>query len=74
LQDTKYISGIDAAIDVAGGQEALAKLLGCTQQNVSFWKARGYAPNLRAVEIEQHTGIARLRLIDPRVGLLPDAV
>lgn len=70
----KNISGIDAAVEVAGGQSALAKLLGCTQQNVSFWSKRGYAPNLRAVEIEQHTGVPRLRLIDPRVGLLPDAI
>lgn len=68
------ITGIDAAIVAAGGQEALAKMLGCTQQNVSFWRARGYAPLLRAVEIEQRTGVARLRLIDSRAGLLPDAV
>ncbi len=70
----KNISGICAAVEVAGGQAALAKLIGCSQQNVSFWFTRGYVPNLRAVEIEQHTGVARLRLIDPRVGLLPDAV
>lgn len=67
-------SGIELAIDAAGSQEQLAALLGCTQQNVSFWKARGYAPNLRAVEIEQHTGVPRVQLIDPRVGLLNAAI
>jgi DNA-binding transcriptional regulator YdaS (Cro superfamily) len=71
---TPQISGIEAAIVAAGGQDNLAKLIGCTQQNVSSWKARGYVPLLRAVEIEQRTGVARLRLIDSRAGLLPDAV
>jgi DNA-binding transcriptional regulator YdaS (Cro superfamily) len=63
--DTK--TGIELAIEVAGGQDALAKSLGCTQQNVSFWKSQGYVPNLRAVEIEQATGVPRIQLIDPRV-------
>jgi DNA-binding transcriptional regulator YdaS (Cro superfamily) len=60
-------SGIEQAIDAAGSQEKLAKSLGCTQQNVSFWKTQGYAPNERAVEIEQLTGVPRAKLIDPRV-------
>ena len=60
-------SGIEQAIEVSGSQEALAQALGCTQQNVSFWKAQGYVPNLRTVEIEQTTGVPRALLVDPRV-------
>lgn len=60
-------TGIDAAIAAAGSQDVLARMLGCSQQNVSFWKSQGYVPNLRAVEIEQLTGVARTRLVDPRL-------
>jgi DNA-binding transcriptional regulator YdaS (Cro superfamily) len=60
-------SGIDRAIEIAGGQEALAASVGCTQQNVSFWKGQGYVPVLRAVEIEQATGVPRITLVDPRI-------
>ncbi len=70
----KNISGIARATALAGGQSGLARLLGCSQQNVSSWVRRGYAPLLRAIEIEQATGVARLLLIDPRVGLLPDSI
>jgi DNA-binding transcriptional regulator YdaS (Cro superfamily) len=59
-------TGIELAIDAAGSQELLAKSLGCTQQNISFWKTQGYVPLLRAVEIESITGVKRLELVDPR--------
>lgn len=70
--DTTELPGIDLAIAAAGSQDALAELVGCTQQNVSFWKRQGYAPVLRAVEIEQATGVARVKLIDPRIVELID--
>lgn len=63
---TTEVSGIDQAITAAGSQEKLAEMLGCTQQNVSFWKLQGYTPLLRAIEIEQLTGVPRNKLIDPR--------
>jgi DNA-binding transcriptional regulator YdaS (Cro superfamily) len=72
--ESKNISGIDQATSIVGGQAALARLLGCSQQVVSFWVRRGYAPNMRAIEIEQHTGVQRLYLIDPRLGLTPDPI
>ena len=65
--DTTELPGIDLAIAAAGSQELLADMVGCTQQNVSFWKRQGYAPVLRAVEIEQATGVPRAKLIDPRI-------
>lgn len=69
----QQVSGIRRAAAVAGGQSALARLIGCSQQNVHFWVKRGYAPLLRAVEIEQQTGVYRIFLIDPRLGLSPDS-
>lgn len=61
------LTGIEQAINAAGSQERLAEMLGCTQQNVSFWKGQGYAPLARAIEIEQHTGVNRTSLINPKV-------
>lgn len=60
-------SGIEQAIKVAGSQVALATMVGCTQQNISFWKRQGYAPVLRTLQIEQLTGVPRTQLLDPRV-------
>lgn len=65
--ETNEPTGIEQAISAAGSQDALAEMLGCTQQNVSFWKGQGYAPLSRAVEIEQHTGVPRTKLINPKV-------
>jgi DNA-binding transcriptional regulator YdaS (Cro superfamily) len=63
----KLSSGIEQAIDAVGSQEALASLLGCTQQNISFWKRKGYAPVLKTLQIEKLTGVSRSQLLDPRV-------
>ncbi len=59
--------GIDRAISTAGGQQALATMLGCSQQNVSFWRRQGFAPVERVVEIEQATGVPRALLVDPKI-------
>ena len=68
------MTGIEEAIYVAGSQAKLAKILGCTQQNVGFWLRQGYCPAERVIEVEQATGIARGRLIDPKlVDLLTPA-
>jgi DNA-binding transcriptional regulator YdaS (Cro superfamily) len=60
-------TGIERAITQAGGQDSLAERMGCTQQNVSVWKKNGYVPLVRAVEIEQLTGVPREDLISPRI-------
>ena len=68
------MTGIEEAIYVAGSQAKLAKILGCTQQNVGFWLRQGYCPAERVIEVEQATGIARDRLINPKlVDLLTPA-
>ena len=59
------MTGIEQAIHAAGSQKRLAELLGCTQQNVSFWVRQGYVPVERIREIEQATGVHRSILIDP---------
>lgn len=69
---TDEISGIDQAIAAAGGQQGLATKVGCTQQNVSFWRRQGFAPVDRLVEIEQATGVPRALLIDPRIRSVLD--
>jgi hypothetical protein len=68
--DTK--TGIEQAIDVAGGQVKLAEALGVTQQAVSIWLQRGFAPLKRIVEIETLFGVPRSRLINPRFADLVD--
>jgi DNA-binding transcriptional regulator YdaS (Cro superfamily) len=61
------MTGIEQAIHAAGSQKRLAELLGCSQQNVSFWLRQGYCPSERVVEVEQATGVDRGLLINPRL-------
>lgn len=63
----RTLSGIERAIHAAGSQARLAEILGCSQQNVSFWLRQGYCPPDRVVEIEQATGVDRALLINPRL-------
>ena len=61
-------SGIEMAIEAIGSQEALAAAVGCTQQNVSWWKRQGFVPVEHLVVVEQSTGVPRAQLIDPRIS------
>lgn len=64
-------TGIQEAVDKAGGQKQLADLLGVSRQAVQNFVRRGYVPTGRAIEVEAQTGVDRKRLVDPRlVGLL----
>lgn len=60
-------TGISEALRLTGSQTKLAKSLGVTQQSVSLWLRRGYVPLLRAREIEMLYGVARQRLVSPKV-------
>lgn len=60
-------TGIKAACAAAGSQIKLAQTLGVTESAVSTWVRRGWVPLRRAQEIEATYGIARRRLVNPRI-------
>lgn len=62
------LKGIAEAVALAGNQTRLAERLGVTQQAISGWLRRGWVPLRRAQEIEAVTGVARARLINPRIA------
>lgn len=71
--EVKEASGIEQAlINSKLTQEGFAKVLGVTQQAVSIWIKRGYAPAARAVEIESLYGVPRVSLLSPRLRSLVD--
>jgi len=59
-------TGIADAILAAGGQGALARKLGISQQAVSRWVKRGCVPVPHIVQIETMFGVPRTRLINPK--------
>ena len=61
------ITGIQQAVDAAGGQVKLAKSIGVTQQYISFAVRQGYISPDRAIEIESQFGIPRLKLVNPKL-------
>lgn len=71
----KAPSGIERAIAAAGSQLKLANTLGVTQQVVSIWKFKGFAPVGRAVEMEHLYGVPRTAMVSPKLlGVLDSAV
>lgn len=64
---TSTTLGIAAAVEAAGSQQKLARLLGVTQQVISTWCRRGWVPVRRAQEIEATLGVPRATLISPRL-------
>jgi transcriptional regulator with XRE-family HTH domain len=55
-------------------QEALAHRLGVSQQAISSWARRGWAPLKRCDEISQITGVPARDLMDPRVRKMAEQV
>jgi len=66
------LSGIEKAIEAAGGPAALARKLGVTHQFVYQCRKRGWVPPVRAVEIEALYGIPRRELVSLRLLHLVD--
>lgn len=60
------LAGIDKVIDAAGGQTALAEVLGVSQQAISKWQKRGYVPADRVDQLANSFSVERTELIDPR--------
>ena len=63
-------NAITQAVKAAGGQSALARILGCRPQAVNKWCATGKAPAERVIAVENATGINRSAL---RPDLYPEA-
>ena len=61
------MTGIEKAIEKAGGVTALADFLGVSRQAVHQWKEQGFVPTHRVVEIETEYGVDRRELIDPNL-------
>lgn len=59
---------------VLSRQAALAHRLGVTQQAISAWELRGWAPTKRCDEISQLTGVPARELMDPRVRAMVEKI
>lgn len=53
------VDALRKAVEVAGGQTALALRIGKTQGHVSQWLHRGYVPPEMVLPIERETGVSR---------------
>ena len=60
-----FDTGIYKAVEKAGSVVALAKRINVSRQAVYFWLKQGYAPMLRAIQIEEALGVPRADLMDP---------
>ncbi len=60
-------TGIARAVEAAGGQSALARLLDVSQQAVQQWLLQGYVPTGRVADMSRLTGVAAVDLLDPRI-------
>lgn len=56
------MSPIQRAAQLAGGQSALARKLGCTSQAISKMCSTGRVPAERVIPIEAATGVSRHEL------------
>lgn len=61
------MTGIERAIETAGGEAQLGEKLGVTQQAVNKMKHKGFAPQERAAQIAELTGVAVRDLLDPKI-------
>ena len=64
------VNGIERAIRQAGSQQALAEMLGITQQSVSAMKLRGWLSNGHALKVSRAYNIPVRELVSPRVRLV----
>ena len=64
------MTGIQKAIDMAGGANPLATKLGVSHQAVYVWLRNGWVPANRALEIEKLFDIPRVELFKPELTAL----
>jgi hypothetical protein len=60
-----FETGIYAAVAKAGGVSEVAKKLGVSRQVVYVWLRRGFAPPIRAIQLEEMYRVPRAKLMDP---------
>lgn len=65
-------TALDRAAAMAGSWYKLAKKLGVTHQAVYEWKAAGYVPANRALQIEIAFGISARELVRPELLEIAD--
>lgn len=53
------MNAIDLAIQAAGSQEQLGKLVGRGQTTIHYWQKKGRCPAEAVLAIEKATGISR---------------
>lgn len=61
------MTGIERAVQQAGGQDALAKACGVTQPAVSRWVHQGWVPAKRWVAVTTATGVPARDIAHPAV-------
>ena len=64
------MTGIEKAIDKAGGASPLAAKLGVSHQAVYVWLRNGWVPSKRAIELERLFDIPRVELFKPELSAL----
>ncbi len=64
------MTGIEKAIELAGGASPLATKLGVSHQAVYVWLRKGWVPAHRALEIEKLFDIPRVELFKPELAAL----
>lgn len=64
--------GVEKAVEIAGSQANLARVLGVTQVAICNWAKRGWVPLRRAMEIENLLGVPRGDTMNPRIRDLVD--
>jgi len=59
------LEAINTAIKRGGGIVAFARHLGCSHQNITQMRQKGYMPPAKALQAEQLTGVSRAKLMKP---------
>lgn len=52
-------NGVEMAVEAAGSQSELARVMGVGRQSVHYWMSRGHVPPAVALEIERRLGVHR---------------
>lgn len=63
-----YKSPIYRCVAKEGGVTKLANRLGVTRQAVHSWLLQGFAPPMRAIQMEEIYRIPRFTMMDPRLA------